>query len=100
MQQITSYGEWLEALETELQVFVMFSQPTCVPCRKMTGMLEMLEEEHPETKFLKVDITHIPDLIEEFGIQTTPFLLVTKEKGIVTAAGLKGRDYIKNMLTS
>lgn len=72
-----------------------FYSPTCAPCRKMMPILEQLEQES-NTKFYKVNAVENPELVNRFGVQGLPTILVL-EGGILEEkfVGLTSKSKIK-----
>ncbi len=99
MLEITSIDQWEKQLDTEFTVVAEFTQPTCMPCRKLAAILQMVEPEHIDVKFFKIDVTQFPQLAGLYTIQTTPTVIVfkagkVKEKVI----GMHGKAYFTDLL--
>lgn len=63
-----------------MKKLVMFTSPTCMPCKIVKPTLDRLVEERGyvvET----VDIFASPDLASDFGVMATPTFILTDELG-------------------
>ena len=97
--EITSTEQWEEQLNTEFTVVAEFTQPTCMPCRKLAAILQMVEPEHIDTKFFKVDVTQFPELAGIYGIQSTPTVIVFKGGKIKEKIyGMHGKQFFTDLL--
>ncbi len=99
MLEITSGEEWERQLDTDFTVVAEFTQPTCMPCRKLAAILQMVEPEHIDVKFFKIDVTVFPELAGLYGIQSTPTTIVFKGGKIKEKIlGLHGKQFFKDLL--
>ena len=65
-----------EVLACESAVLVDFYADWCGPCRMVAPIVEELAKEHPEYKFVKVNVDDDQALAIRFGIMTIPSLFV------------------------
>ena len=63
-----------EVLESDKPVIVDFWATWCGPCRMLGPVVEELAEEHPEIKVCKVNVDDEPDLAQEYGVMSIPFV--------------------------
>ena len=63
-----------EVLESDKPVIVDFWAPWCGPCRMLGPVIAELAEEHPEIKVCKVNVDEEPDLAEQFGVMSIPYV--------------------------
>ena len=63
-----------EVLESDKPVIVDFWATWCGPCRMLGPIVEELAEEHPEIKVCKVNVDDEPDLAQEYGVMSIPFV--------------------------
>ena len=63
-----------EVLESDKQVIVDCWQTSCGPCRMLSPVISELAEEHPEIKVCKVNVDDEPDLAQQFGVMSIPFV--------------------------
>ena len=63
-----------EVLESDKPVIVDFWATWCGPCRMLGPTIAELAEEHPEIKVCKVNVDDEPDLAQQFGIMSIPFV--------------------------
>ena len=63
-----------EVLESDKPVIVDFWATWCGPCRMLGPTIAELAEEHPEIKVCKVNVDDEPDLAQEYGVMSIPFV--------------------------
>ena len=63
-----------EVLESDKPVIVDFWATWCGPCRMLGPTIAELAEEHPEIKVCKVNVDDEPDLAQQFGVMSIPFV--------------------------
>ncbi|MBQ8476467.1 thioredoxin [bacterium] len=67
-------------LKSDIPVLVDFSAPWCGPCRKMTPVLEQIQNEMSETiKIVKIDTDKNPETAAQYGVFSLPSMLIFKE---------------------
>ena len=71
---ITSANFKSEVLESDKPVIVDFWATWCGPCRMLGPVVEELAEEHPEIKVCKVNVDDEPDLAQQYGVMSIPFV--------------------------
>lgn len=99
MLEITSSEQWEEQLNSEFVVLVQFTQPTCMPCRKLGAIFQMVEPEHLDVKFFKIDVIRFPELAGTYGIQSTPTTLLFKDGKIKEKIlGMHGKQFFTDLL--
>ena len=67
-----------EVLESDKPVIVDFWATWCGPCRMLGPTIAELAEEHPEIKVCKVNVDDEPDLAQEYGVMSIPFVATFK----------------------
>ncbi len=65
----THAGDWV----------VIFTSPTCGPCRMVKPHLAAYAEAHSGLGVHDVEITEHPDVAEAFGVRATPTLAVIRD---------------------
>jgi len=66
-------------LKSPKLTLVDFSAPWCGPCRKMTPVLEQIQNEMVDSiKITKVDTDKHPNLASEYGVFSLPSMLLFK----------------------
>jgi thioredoxin-like negative regulator of GroEL len=97
--EVTSLEQWERETDTEFTVIAEFTQPTCMPCRKMKAILQMVEPEHLDVKFFTIDVTRLPELAGLYGISSTPVTIIVKGGKIKgSIMGVKGKAVVSELL--
>ena len=77
VQNITSKEEFDNILkETNWVIIADFFATWCWPCKVLWPIIEELSEEHPEVKFVKIDVDEVGELAEEYGITSIPTVFI------------------------
>ena len=71
---ITNANFKSEVLESDKPVLVDSWAPWCGPCRMLGPVVSELAEEHPEIKVGKVNVDDEPELAQQFGVMSIPFV--------------------------
>jgi thioredoxin 1 len=75
MQEVNEDTFSKEVLDSDKTVVVDFFATWCGPCRAMTPLLEKLDKELPDVKFVKVDIDNNPDLATKYQVDKIPYFV-------------------------
>jgi thioredoxin 1 len=65
-----------EIKSSPLLVLVDFWAEWCGPCRMVSPVLEDLERDHPEIRFVKLNVDEDPDVAQTYEVMSIPTLLV------------------------
>lgn len=80
-------------------VLIDFYADWCGPCKMLSPIIEEVSEEHPEVRFLKVNVDNSPMLASEFGIVSIPTLVAIKDKKIIAQnVGYCTKDAVVGMI--
>lgn len=79
---VYSKREVLDFLNDERSGVLYFFTPMCGTCQLAGRMLEVVEQLFQEVPFYKADLNYMPEVAEQFEIESVPCMLVIKE-GIV-----------------
>ena len=80
-------------------VLIDFYAVWCGPCKMLSPIVDELSEEMPDVKFFKVDVDENEELVEMFGIEAMPTLLILKDGKVVNkSVGFKPKANIKALL--
>lgn len=70
-----------------------------MPCKMLAPVLEAVEEENPQVKFAKVNISEYPDIAEKFGVMSIPTLILFKDGDNIDASvGLISKAEIEKFI--
>jgi thioredoxin 1 len=76
---------------------VQFTASWCAPCKKLSPILQELENDNPGIKFLTCSIEDYPEVAKEFNMKSIPTVIVFVDGVEVRRlVGLRGKsDYAK-----
>lgn len=86
---------------TELPVLVDFYSDSCIPCKRMSGVLAEIEEEYQgKVLVYKVNANFETELIQKYSILSAPTFLVFKNGHVTTRlSGVQKKDILlENLL--
>ncbi len=96
---ITSANFKSEVLESDKPVIVDFWATWCGPCRMLGPTIAELAEEHPEIKVCKVNVDDEPDLAQEYGVMSIPFVASFKGGQLhKSSVGVQPKEAILGLL--
>ena len=96
---ITSANFKSEVLESDKPVIVDVWATWCGPCRMLGPVVEELAEEHPEIKVCKVNVDDEPDLAQEYGVMSIPFVASFKGGQLhKSSVGVQPKEAILSLL--
>lgn len=85
-----------EVLKEKGVVVVDFWATWCGPCKMIAPIVEELDEEMSNVKFVKVDVDKNPQIANQYKIVSIPTLKIFKDgKFINTLIGFKTKDALK-----
>jgi len=77
MKDITS-SEFFTETDTGISLIDFWSSH-CIPCNMLTPLLDKISTEHPEVKFLKVNVDNEFELCMRYEIASVPTIVVIKD---------------------
>ncbi len=96
---ITSANFKSEVLESDKPVIVDFWATWCGPCRMLGPVVAELAEEHPEIKVCKVNVDDEPDLAQQYGVMSIPFVASFKGGQVhKSSVGVQPKEAILSLL--
>jgi thioredoxin 1 len=98
MENITSQElEDLKATNTKL--LVDFHADWCNPCRVLAPILESIESDYPNVKFVGINIEENKGYVTSLGIRSIPAVLLYDGLALVTVTiGVKPEKYYRESL--
>jgi thioredoxin 1 len=89
-----------EVLNSSIPVLVDFWAEWCVPCKRLTPIIEELSLEYSgRVKVMKLNVDSAPDIAARFGISGIPALyLFHKGEAVDNSVGVQPKDKIKEMM--
>ena len=88
-----------EVLDQKGIVVVDFFATWCGPCKMIAPIIEELEKEMTNIKFVKLDVDENPEVSNKYQIQSIPTLKVFKDgQDVDTVVGFLPKDQIKALI--
>ncbi len=99
MKSITKDTFESEVLNSDAPVLLEFYSDSCVPCKRMSPILAMLEEEQPGWKLVKINITFGAELARSYKVMSSPtFLFFKGGKECGRIGGVVKKEELESML--
>ncbi len=96
---ITNNNFKSEVLESEKPVLVDFWAPWCGPCRMLGPVISEIAEENPQIKVCKVNVDDEPDLANQFGVMSIPFVASFKAGQLYkSSVGVQPKEALLSLL--
>jgi thioredoxin 1 len=97
--EVTDVSFENDVLKAEKPVIVDFWAPWCVPCRRISPILEELSESRDDVRFVKINVDDNPATAMNYGVRSIP-TIARFEGGEVTqqAIGALPRDQLSSQL--
>lgn len=98
MQLVTS--EELEQIKLSGQpVLVDYFATWCGPCKALIPMLERIESDYPNVKFVKLNVDENRDHSMEMSIRSVPTVMFFKNNNEINrSSGLNSESFYKDIL--
>ena len=88
-----------EVLDNKGVVLVDFFATWCGPCKMIAPIIDELEAEMGDVKFVKVDVDESPEVATRYGIQSIPTLKVFKDgENVDTVVGFLPKEQINALI--
>jgi thioredoxin 1 len=68
-----------EVLDSEKVVLADFYSDSCIPCKRMSPLLNQIEEEFENLKVVKVNVNFDKEVAENYSVQSVPTVLFFKQ---------------------
>lgn len=82
-------------------VVVDFFATWCGPCKMLAPVMEEVEKEMIDVKFLKIDVDQEENLARRFGVMSIPTIIVFKDGNVKGQnVGFMTKDEIVDMINS
>ncbi len=78
MKIVETKEEYSEILKNNEYVFIDFYADWCGPCKMVGPVVEKLSESNTDVTFAKVNVDHLPEVAQMYGIMSIPTLIILK----------------------
>jgi len=88
--------------ESDRLIAVLYTSPTCGPCRTLKPIFNGVVNEYPgKIHYVEIDIEEDPEIAEAGGVNGTPTIQMFKDKErVVNVAGVKQKSEYRKMIES
>lgn len=96
---ITTNNFQSEIMDSKQPVLIDFWGEGCIPCKRLSPVVEEIAQETPGLKVGKVNVGEQPELARRFGIMGIPTLVLLKEGRVVErSVGVKPKEAILDLI--
>lgn len=86
----------LEVLQSEKKVLIDFYADWCIPCQKLSPIVDKFAEKHNEIKVVRINIDEQKEIANKFNIRSIPTLVVIENgEEINRVVGLVSEEKIE-----
>lgn len=97
--QTVNKDELKNILSSNSKVLIDFFATWCGPCKAISPVLEKLESEFPNIKFVKFDVDTDMEYVMQFNITSVPTVMICNGDEIKDVSkGVKPSEYYKKIL--
>jgi thioredoxin 1 len=77
-----------------------FTADWCNPCKKVRPVVDEINREYSDAKFITIDADTELELVEKFGIRSVPtFILIDDGKEVSRTTGAKTKEELLSLIT-
>lgn len=89
-----------EVLQSQKPVLVDFYADWCVPCQHLSPIVEEVATEHPEIKFVKMNVDEAENIADQYGVIYIPTLVFIKNgEQVGSSIGLVEKEAIVELIS-
>lgn len=97
-KEIKSAAEFDAAIK-EGNVVVDFFAVWCNPCQHLGGVIEEVEPNYKNVKFIKVDVDQLPELAARFSVESIPNVFFFKDgKEVASFLGFRYKSEFESFV--
>lgn len=81
VKKVESFSEFKDIVAVENKVLIKFEADWCMPCKAMASVVEEVAKQHPDVRFIAVDIESegMDELLLEFEVRSLPTFVHLEE---------------------
>ena len=98
MEEITSIEHFREVIKNNEYVFMDVYAEWCGPCKTILPDIEELIDEHPNVKFVKLDLDKFPKFAKDLGVKYLPTFILFDEGHDIKRVEKTDIEKVKAML--
>ena len=97
--EITKENYQKEIENAEGKIIIDFYADWCMPCKRMSPIVDQIAEENPDVKFVKVNIDENEDLARTYGIMSIPTFVYMEDGAVVSKKiGMMPKEELMNLI--
>lgn len=98
--KIINTEEFNETISNGVTLVDFFAE-WCGPCKMLGPVLEELDSEYPDVKFVKVNVDDNMDLAEKYGIMSIPNVHIFKDgESVANMQGFRDAQGVKEFINN
>ncbi len=99
MKIVETKEEYSEILKNNEYVFIDFYADWCGPCKMVGPVVEKLSEKNTDVTFAKVNVDHLPEVAQMYGIMSIPTLIILKNgEPVKKQVGFASESDLQNLI--
>ena len=88
-----------EVMQSDKPVLVDFWAEWCMPCRRLSPIIDEIAGENPDIKVVKINVDAEPELAERFEVKGIPSLFIIKNGEVKSnLVGVRPKEEILSAL--
>lgn len=89
-----------EVLQSQKPVLIDFYADWCVPCQYLSPIVEEVATEHPEIKFVKMNVDEVRNIANQYGVMYIPTLVLIQDgEQVGSSIGLVEKEAVVELIS-